>query len=79
MTPNPAPTIRFEKRFGVPYPSLHDSGGRLLLRFPKDNLSPQTLPSTVFLDRNGRIAARAMKPLTEDELRRTLGPLVAEK
>ncbi|MGW1075557.1 TlpA family protein disulfide reductase [Streptomyces sp. NPDC002537] len=76
---DPAPALRFEKEFEVPYPSLYDSGGQLLLRFPKGSLSPQSIPSTVFIDRDGRIAARAMKALTEDELRKTLDPLVAEK
>ncbi|RLU79460.1 redoxin domain-containing protein [Streptomyces griseocarneus] len=77
--PDPVPALRFEQEFEVPYPSLHDSGGQLLLRFPKGSLSPQAIPSTVFLDRNGKIAARALKALTEDELRKTLDPLVAEK
>ncbi|MEU2873979.1 TlpA disulfide reductase family protein [Streptomyces olivoreticuli] len=76
---DPAPALRFEKEFEVPYPSLYDSGGQLLLRFPKGSLSPQSIPSTVFVDRNGKIAARAIKALTEDELRKTLDPLVAEK
>ncbi|GAA0452056.1 TlpA family protein disulfide reductase [Streptomyces stramineus] len=77
--PDPAPAIKFEKEFEVPYPSLHDSGGRVLLRFPKGSLNPQAIPSTVFIDREGRIAARAIKALSEEELRKTLDPLVAEK
>ena len=70
---------RFEKEFEVPYPSLYDSSGKLLLRFPKGSLNPQAIPSTLFIDRDGKIAARALKALTEDELRKTLEPLVAEK
>ncbi|MFC5721011.1 TlpA family protein disulfide reductase [Streptomyces gamaensis] len=77
--PDPAPAVRFEKEYEVPYPSFYDSDGRLLLRFPKGSLNPQSLPSTVFVDRNGKIAARAIKALTEDELRKTLDRLVAEK
>ncbi|MFI1256013.1 TlpA family protein disulfide reductase [Streptomyces netropsis] len=77
--PNPAPARRFEKEFEVPYPSLYDSSGKLLLRFPKGSLNPQAIPSTLFIDREGKIAARALKALTEDELRKTLEPLVAEK
>jgi thiol-disulfide isomerase/thioredoxin len=76
---DPAPALRFEKEFEVPYPSLYDTGSELLLGFPKGSLNRQALPSTVFLDRDGRIAARAIKALTEDELRKTLDPLVAEK
>ncbi|MCC3773595.1 TlpA disulfide reductase family protein [Streptomyces sp. UNOB3_S3] len=77
--PDPAPAIAFEKEFKVPYPSLYDSAGKLLLRFPNGSLNPQAIPSTVFIDRDGKIAARALKALSEDDLRRTLDPLVAEK
>ncbi|MFF4408950.1 TlpA family protein disulfide reductase [Streptomyces sp. NPDC001262] len=77
--PDPSNAIAFEKEFAVPYPSLHDSSGKLLLRFPKGSLNPQAIPSTIFIDRNGKIAARALKGLGEDELRETLDPLIAEK
>ena len=77
--PNKAPAVKFEKEFGVPYPSLYDPTGRLMLRFPKGSLNPRAIPSTVFVDRDGRIAARALKPLGEEELRKTLDPLIAEK
>ncbi|KNB50011.1 TlpA family protein disulfide reductase [Streptomyces caatingaensis] len=77
--PNPAPAKAFERENDVPYPSLFDSAGNLILRFPKGSLNPQAIPSTVFIDREGKIAARAIKPMSEDELRETLDPLVAEK
>ncbi|MEV4438043.1 TlpA disulfide reductase family protein [Streptomyces sp. NPDC049577] len=77
--PDPAPAVAFEKEFQVPYPSLYDSSGKLLLRFPKGSLNPQAIPSTIFIDRNGRIAARALQALGEDGLRAALDPLVAEK
>ncbi|MFI9720240.1 TlpA family protein disulfide reductase [Streptomyces sp. NPDC052396] len=77
--PNPAPARAFEKEFEVPYPSLYDSAGKLILRFPEGSLNPQAIPSTIFIDRNGRIAGRALKPLAEDDLRKALDPLVAEK
>ncbi|GHF56334.1 hypothetical protein GCM10010218_42080 [Streptomyces mashuensis] len=77
--PDPAPAVAFHKEFGVPYPSLYDSSGKLLLRFPKGSLNPQSIPSTIFIDRDGKIAARALTPLGEDQLRATLDPLVAEK
>ncbi|MBZ4321154.1 TlpA family protein disulfide reductase [Streptomyces huiliensis] len=77
--PDKANSVAFEKSFEVPYPSIHDSGGKLILRFPKGNLNPQAIPSTVFIDRNGKIAGRALKPLGQDELNETLDQLVAEK
>ncbi|MEU8568601.1 TlpA disulfide reductase family protein [Streptomyces pathocidini] len=73
------PAQKFEKEFAVPYPSLYDPMGKLMLRFPAGSLNPKAIPSTVIVDREGRIAARALKALGEDELRKTLEPLIAEK
>ncbi|MFP8959805.1 TlpA family protein disulfide reductase [Streptomyces nanhaiensis] len=73
------PAQRFEDEYEVPYPSLYDPSGKLLLRFPKGSLNPQAIPSTLVLDREGRIAARALKPLGEEELRSIIDPLAEEK
>jgi thiol-disulfide isomerase/thioredoxin len=40
----------------VPYPSIYSPDGRALLSFAND-LGPRDIPSTVVLDREGRIAA----------------------
>ncbi len=45
----------FERKQEVVYPSLHDQPGRLLLQFRR--IVPQTPPTTLVLDREGRIAA----------------------
>jgi thiol-disulfide isomerase/thioredoxin len=58
----------FERRFGITYPSIVDQDGALLLRF-KETLPPQAIPTTLVIDKNGRMAARALKPLTEEQLR----------
>ncbi|KUL57724.1 redoxin domain-containing protein [Streptomyces violaceusniger] len=76
---NRAPALSFEKEYGVGYPSLYDPMGKLMLRFPKGSLNPQTIPSTIVLDREGRIAARALTPLSEERLRSMITPLIAEK
>ena len=68
----------FERNYGVKYPSYYDPGGRLILKFPKNSLSPQAIPSTLILDRNGKIAVRALKELGEKELRKALQPIVEE-
>jgi thiol-disulfide isomerase/thioredoxin len=73
------PARAFEETFQVPYPSLYDPAGKLMLRFPKGTLNPQAIPSTVVLDRRGRVAARSLKPLSEHDLRRMVDPLIAEK
>jgi thiol-disulfide isomerase/thioredoxin len=77
--PSPANASGFEKAHHVPYPSLYDPVGKLMLRFPKGSLNPQAIPSTIALDRQGRIAARALAPLSEQELRQMIDPLIAEK
>ncbi|WP_327156178.1 TlpA family protein disulfide reductase [Streptomyces tubercidicus] len=69
----------FEEEHKVPYPSLFDPSGRLMLRFPKGSLNPQSIPSTIAIDRHGKIAARSIGPLAEDDLRKMVDPLIAEK
>jgi thiol-disulfide isomerase/thioredoxin len=66
----PTPAKRFDEVNGVPYPSIHDQKGEILLRFRK--LVPQSPPTTLILDREGRIAGRFIRPVTETEL---LGPV----
>ncbi|MGW1026685.1 TlpA family protein disulfide reductase [Streptomyces sp. NPDC002577] len=73
------PAKEFEKNYGVTYPSLYDPTGKLMLRFPKGALNPQAIPSTVVIDREGKIAARSLSPLSEEKLRSMLKPLIAEK
>lgn len=70
---------RFDKSFDVPYPSLYDPYGKLMLRFPKGSLNPQSIPATIVIDRQGRIAVRALKALSEDALTKIVTPLAAEK
>ncbi|MFJ8694333.1 TlpA family protein disulfide reductase [Streptomyces roseolilacinus] len=73
-------SIKFEKDFKVPYPSLYDRYGKLVLNgFPKGAVQPQAIPSTLVLDRDGKIAARALKALSEKELRSMIEPVLAEK
>lgn len=71
--------LAFEKDFGIPYPSLYDPTGKLMLRFEKGTLNPQAIPSTLVLDRDGRVAARSLTALDETRLLKMLEPVVAEK
>lgn len=52
----------FERSFGIPYPSVFDPSGKALLPF-SGTLSPRTVPSTVVLDKQGRIAAAVIGPV----------------
>ncbi|MFE9604646.1 TlpA family protein disulfide reductase [Streptomyces hokutonensis] len=77
--PETGPAVAFEKKYGVPYPSLYDPTGRLMLRFKKGTLNPQAIPSTIVIDRDGKIAARTLQALSEEKLREMLDPVIAEK
>jgi peroxiredoxin len=61
------------------YPSLHDPGSRQLVRRLPGRYLAQTLPYTLFIDRNGKIAARGLTALTEADVRTITRPLLAEK
>ncbi|MFG2598889.1 TlpA family protein disulfide reductase [Streptomyces sp. NPDC048462] len=74
-----AQAISFEKDFGVTYPSFYDPTGKLLLRFPKGTFKLQSIPSTVVIDRDGKLAARFVGPLDDTNLHKMLDPLIAEK
>jgi len=72
--------IAFEKDYGITYPSLYDPTGKLILEgFPKGSLNPQAIPSTIVLDRQGKIAARSLMGLDATTLREMIDPLITEK
>jgi thiol-disulfide isomerase/thioredoxin len=71
--------LAFEKQYGVTYPSLYDPSSKLMLRFEKGTLNPQAIPSTLVLDRDGKIAARSLAALSEEKLRSMIAPVLAEK
>ncbi|AIR99842.1 TlpA family protein disulfide reductase [Streptomyces glaucescens] len=73
------PALAFEKEQGITFPSLYDPTGKLMLRFEKGTLNPQLIPSTLVIDRDGKIAARALSALSEDKLRGMIEPVLAEK
>ncbi|MES9519029.1 TlpA family protein disulfide reductase [Streptomyces capoamus] len=73
------PAVNFEKEHGVEYPSLYDPTGKLMLRFKKGTLNPQLIPSTLVIDRHGRVAARALEALDDTALTGMLKPVLAEK
>ena len=60
---NSAAARSFEDRFKVPYPSLEDPNGQLLLNF-RDVIPTSVVPSTVVIDRRGDVAARIIGPVT---------------
>lgn len=49
----------YQRRFAVPYPSIFDTDGQTLLAF-RGILAPNAIPSTVIVDKQGRIAATVL-------------------
>ncbi|ABM10579.1 Thiol:disulfide interchange protein, thioredoxin family (plasmid) [Paenarthrobacter aurescens TC1] len=59
-TRDEAPTAEaFERSFGIEYPSLKDKNGKILLALT-DYVPPQAVPTTLVLDKEGRVAARIL-------------------
>lgn len=53
-----APAQAFVRAFNITYPSLFDSTGELLLGF--NQVPPTAIPSTILIDKHGRVAARIL-------------------
>ncbi|GGL35303.1 hypothetical protein GCM10010095_20790 [Streptomyces anthocyanicus] len=65
---NDAAARAFERTYGITYPSFRDPDGELLLRF-NGRIPLSAVPSTVFIDPDGRIAARIIGQTTYRTLR----------
>lgn len=59
---------RFVETMGLTFPSVQDTDGRLQLLFA-DSLPPQAIPSTLVIDREGRVAARMLGKVSAATLR----------
>ena len=67
----------FVERFGIDYPSVVDTDGSKQLLF-RDNLPPSAIPSTLVIDRQGRVAARAIGEVDRSRLLGLIEPVLAE-
>lgn len=67
----------FQRTKQVEYPSLFDPSGLLLLKFRGQ--APQSPPTTLILDRQGRVAARFLQGVTESQLLIPVQTIAAEK
>ena len=66
----------FVADFRIPYPSIVDAEGELLSTIP--GVPPSALPSTVILDREGRIAARIIGVTDSGELAALIDAILEE-
>ena len=67
-----------ERRFGTTYPSIDDPAGETLLRL-RGTLNPRAVPSTLVLDRQGRMAARVLGQVRASTLRALVSDALGER
>lgn len=70
--------LAFEHTFDVSYPSLNDPGSQVALAF-HSTLPPTAIPSTLVIDRTGKIAARVIGEVTYNGLRALIAKVLAER
>ncbi|MFD7156750.1 TlpA family protein disulfide reductase [Kribbella sp. NPDC059898] len=64
---DPAQAKKFVQEFGVPYPNVYDPDGRALLRF-RGQISPAAIPTTLVIDKTGKVAGRVVGEVTKQTL-----------
>lgn len=75
---NDAAARAFERRYKITYPSITTAeSGQALLAFGS-NLPASAVPSTIIVDRNGRVAARIIGPTTYGTLRSLVNQTLGE-
>ena len=71
MRDDPTSADAFMQTFGIHYPSLNDPGGQIALAF-RGTVPPAAIPTTLVIDRSGRIAARVIGSSSYDSLRKII-------
>jgi len=66
----------FVDRFDITFPSLYDPSGEVALAFR--DYPANAIPSTIVLDRRGRVAAVYTGPVAQHDLRTVLDRLIGE-
>jgi thiol-disulfide isomerase/thioredoxin len=66
----------FVDSIGVDYPSMFDPQGRVAMAFR--GFPANVVPTTILIDRSGRVAAVYVAAVTDDELRAALDQLLTE-
>jgi thiol-disulfide isomerase/thioredoxin len=73
---NRAAARAFVRTFKVPYPSVEDAEGQLLLAF-RGTIPTSVVPTTLVIDRQGRFAARIIGPVSHNTLKGILDDEIA--
>ncbi|NUP73663.1 MAG: TlpA family protein disulfide reductase [Sinomonas sp.] len=67
----------FEQNFGITYPSFNDQDGRVLLAV-SGMVPPGAVPTTLVLDKQGRVSARVLGELEKGTLKTLIDTAAAE-
>lgn len=74
-----ATAAAFDRNFGITYPSVMDANtGEVVLAFT-GVVSPQAVPTTLVIDKQGRVASRILGRLEKGTLKALIETVVAEK
>lgn len=75
---NDASARAFEREFGITYPSITTGDSAQVILAFRSSLPPSAIPSTLIVDREGRVAARIVGATTYTKLRRLVDEVLAE-
>ncbi len=75
---DPAPAVAFVRASKITYPSIYDPSGKVLLSFGRD-LPPSAIPSTMVIDKQGRLAVRILGPISKITLVDLISDVAAGK
>jgi thiol-disulfide isomerase/thioredoxin len=76
-TDGPAPAEAFQKTYDVPYPSIQDNTGSAVAAL-QGVVPVNAVPTTVVLDREGKVAARMLGTADASTLRAVVDGVLAE-
>jgi thiol-disulfide isomerase/thioredoxin len=65
---DPAPAKKFVEAFEVPYPSIFDPAGKQLLLFRGQKISTVSIPATLVIDKQGKVASRVIGEVSKSTL-----------
>lgn len=71
------PAKAFEENYGITYPSLPDTDAQIMYEL-RGQVAPNAVPSTLVLDREGRVAARISGGADPSTLRAMIDKVLAE-
>ncbi len=65
-----------QREFEIPYQSVLDPASQYAAKY--EGVGPTAIPTTIVVDRGGRVAARIFGRVTEGEVHKVVGELLAE-